>query len=422
MVSRRFLETIAKTFLDDSAKETQQEIMPSSSVAKADEALKNLTVQEIQKGATTLPKGAKDMSAHKFWSTQPVPRNDDTSEIKEGPIEPEDPARVPKEPYPLIDGFEWVTMDLTDKKEIDDVYQLLYNNYVEDLEAMFRFNYSPSFLNWALKSPGWKKEWHVGIRATQSRKLLAFISAVPMRLRIKTKTLKCAEVNFLCVHKKLRAKRMAPVLIREVTRRVNLVSTWQAIYTAGVYLPTPVSTCRYYHRSLNWQKLVDVGFSQCPSNSTPARQLLKFKLPSAPLLNGVRPMKRADITAVNSLLKKYLDTMQLAQEFDEEEFSHWMLDEETPEAEKVIFPYVVETNGKITDFFSFYRIESTVIGNAKHDTLRCAYLFYYATSTVSDKEEDKAGLKKRLNELIHDALILSKKVWKLSSSRYVCLC
>ena len=30
------------------------------------------------------------------------------------------------------------------------------------------------------------------------------------------------EINFLCVHKKLRSKRVAPVLIREITRRVHL--------------------------------------------------------------------------------------------------------------------------------------------------------------------------------------------------------
>lgn len=35
------------------------------------------------------------------------------------------------------------------------------------------------------------------------------------------------EINFLCVHKKLRAKRLAPVLIKEVTRRVNLMGIWQ---------------------------------------------------------------------------------------------------------------------------------------------------------------------------------------------------
>jgi hypothetical protein len=35
------------------------------------------------------------------------------------------------------------------------------------------------------------------------------------------------EINFLCVHKKLRSKRLAPVLIKEVTRRVNLQGIFQ---------------------------------------------------------------------------------------------------------------------------------------------------------------------------------------------------
>ena len=53
------------------------------------------------------------------------------------------------------------------------------------------------------------------------------------------------EVNFLCVHKKLRSKRVAPVLIKEITRRVNRTGVFQAVYTAGVVLPKPVGTCRY---------------------------------------------------------------------------------------------------------------------------------------------------------------------------------
>lgn len=42
-----------------------------------------------------------------------------------------------------------------------------------------RFNYSPAFLQWALQPPGFKREWHVGVRVSSSRKLVAFISAVP---------------------------------------------------------------------------------------------------------------------------------------------------------------------------------------------------------------------------------------------------
>lgn len=58
-------------------------------------------------------------------------------------------------------------------------------------------------------------------------------------------TQKMVEINFLCVHKKLRSKRVAPVLIREITRRVNQTSIFQAVYTAGVVLPKPIGTCRY---------------------------------------------------------------------------------------------------------------------------------------------------------------------------------
>ena len=53
------------------------------------------------------------------------------------------------------------------------------------------------------------------------------------------------EINFLCVHKRLRSKRVAPVLIKEITRRVNFEGIFQAVYTAGILLPKPVAVCRF---------------------------------------------------------------------------------------------------------------------------------------------------------------------------------
>lgn len=299
---------------------------------------------------------------------------------------------------------------------------------------MFRFKYSASFLNWfelnhphfnipllttnrALKSPGWRKEWHVGIRASTSRKLVAFISGVPVTLIVRSKPVKCVEINFLCVHKKLRSKRLAPVLIREITRRCNLAGIWQAIYTAGVMLPTPVSTCRYYHRSLDWAKLHEVGFSPLPPGSTKQRQVLRYKLPSTTSTSGLRPMVRADCPAVLDLLRRYLQRIELIQDFSLDEFEHWLLNEDTESADKVVYSYVVEINGKITDFFSFYTLESTVIGNPKHDTIRAAYLFYYATEVAFEKDaKDNTALKMRLNMLMKDGLILAKKVEWLCES------
>lgn len=61
-------------------------------------------------------------------------------------------------------------------QEIKEVYTLLTNNYVEDDDNMFRFDYSKEFLRWALKLPGYLKQWHIGVRAKTSKKLVAFIS------------------------------------------------------------------------------------------------------------------------------------------------------------------------------------------------------------------------------------------------------
>ena len=107
---------------------------------------------------------------HKFWDTQPVPKVDeDTSTEEVGrPIhELKTPDDVSPDPLKLPGGFEWVSMDVTKDEEIDEIYDLLFRNYVEDDDNMFRFDYSPAFLRWALSPPGFKPEWHVGVRVTQ---------------------------------------------------------------------------------------------------------------------------------------------------------------------------------------------------------------------------------------------------------------
>ncbi|KAI4100497.1 MAG: hypothetical protein L6R37_005448 [Teloschistes peruensis] len=365
--------------------------------------------EAVKKMDSVSGKNQKDMASYKFWQTQPVPRFDETQQFNEGPIKKIDPEQVPKEPQQLLEGFEWVTMDLTNNKELEEVYELLNGHYVEDDEANFRFNYSQSFLNWALKAPGWRKEWHVGVRASKSRKLVAFISGVPISLRVRSTVLKSTEINFLCIHKKLRSKRLAPVLIQEITRRCYQLGIFQAIYTAGIVLPKPVSSCRYFHRSLDWLKLFEVGFSPMPKNSSKARQLTKYKLPESTSTPGLRSTQRKDVPAVLDLLQRYMKRFELAPEFDAEEVNHWMVHDEKTTAEQVIWTYVVEdpSSHQITDFFSFYCLESSVIKNPKHDTVRAAYLFYYATETAFG--ENEKGLKDRLNGLMNDALVLAKR-------------
>lgn len=227
--------------------------------------LKALKVDEIMK----LGKEAAGPSnkTYAFWRTQPVPSfeegtGDKAESDHHKAIDPvKTIAEIKQDPYPLPEGFVWDTLELENEEVLKELYTLLNENYVEDDDAMFRFDYQPEFLRWALQPPRWRREWHVGVRVAKSGRLIAFISAIPAEIKVYEKQLKVVEINFLCVHKKLRSKRLAPVLIREITRRVNLTGIFQAVYTAGVVLPKPVTTCRYWHRSLNPKKLIDVRFS-----------------------------------------------------------------------------------------------------------------------------------------------------------------
>jgi glycylpeptide N-tetradecanoyltransferase len=116
-----------------------------------EQMIRKLNINEMLTGLAPEGKNTKDMASHAFWKTQPVPSFDEMAnkeKIEDGPIKHIEIDKVDKNPSPMHPGFEWVTMDLEDEKELDEVYDLLTNHYVEDKDATFRFKYSPSFLNW----------------------------------------------------------------------------------------------------------------------------------------------------------------------------------------------------------------------------------------------------------------------------------
>lgn len=361
------------------------------------------------------PDEHKEMAKYKFWKTQPVTKFDEDVK-QQGPVDkPKTVADVRTEPLPLLKQFEWVTLDLENSKDITDLHNLLYDHYVEDHDSSFRFAYSVDFFKWALTPPGWNKDWHVGVRVKDTGKLVGFISGVPARLSVREHSFDSVEINFLCVHKQLRNKRLAPILIKEVTRRINLTNIWQALYTSGTIIPTPISTCRYTHRALNWEKLYDVGFSALPPDSTKAQMIAKNAIASSTKTAGLRKMVTADVDQVLELYSRFQSRYDLAQPMTEEELTHWLLGDQSLCADKqVIHTYVVESKGKITDFFSFYVLPFTVLNNALYDNLGVAYLYYYASEAGLDKprfdEEGSKALAKRLHTLIGDALVLAKRL------------
>uniref|UniRef100_A0A0M3ICR2 Glycylpeptide N-tetradecanoyltransferase n=1 Tax=Ascaris lumbricoides TaxID=6252 RepID=A0A0M3ICR2_ASCLU len=353
--------------------------------------MKKLEMLTLGGGLAT--KRLSDARHHKylFWDTQPVPKINELVTENTFIEPPLNVADVRAHPFSLPEAFHWCEVDILDEDELKELYTLLTENYVEDDDNMFRFDYSPDFLRWALQAPGWMKKWHCGVRAKSSGRLLAFISAIPSTIRVYDKVIRMVEINFLCVHKKLRSKRVAPVLIREITRRVNQEGIFQAAFTAGVILPKPIATCRYWHRSLNPKKLIKVKFSHLSRKMTMQRTLKLYKLPEAPKTPGLVALQKCDIDGAFKLLTEYLKKFALVPEFTRDDFEHFF----TPKAD-VIYTYVVrEGDGRITDLISFYSLPSSVMHHPVYKSIKAAYSFYNVATTVP------------LKQLINDALILA---------------
>ncbi|KAL0984454.1 hypothetical protein UPYG_G00141770 [Umbra pygmaea] len=330
---------------------------------------------------------------HPFWDTQPVPKIGEDNPTTHGPIQVDTPS-VRKEPFSLPQGFTWASLDLRDPAVVRELLSLLKEHYIEEDDNTTRLNFSPEYLLWALCPPGWLPQWHCGVRVSANQKLVGFIAAVPTTIRIYDTEKRMVKVNFLCVHKKLRSKRMTPVLIREVTRQVNLQGVYQAVYTVSGVLPKPVATCRYWHRPLNPRKLIDVSFtiSTLTGNMTLQRALKLNRLPEEPKTAGLRAMTKYDVAGVHVLLQGYLKKFHLTPVMTQEEVEHWLVPREN-----VVDTYLVEgSGGVVTDLVSFYTVELKVLNHPVHKVLKAAQSVCCVTTSTPQAD------------LIEDALVLAK--------------
>ncbi|KAM9774248.1 glycylpeptide N-tetradecanoyltransferase 1-like [Syngnathus typhle] len=355
--------------------------------------------QEIQRAlhlfsfGQTMPKTLQQAMrrTYKFWDTQPVPKLGEIV-ISRGEIT-ESEASAPEEPYSLPGGFSWDTLDLSGPSAIRELCTLLNENYTEEDDNTVTSDFSEEYLRWVLQPPNWLAQWHCGIRVEANKKLVGFIAAVPAHVHVGDTEKRMAQIKFLCVHKKLRLKRMTPVLIRELARRVRRQGVCQAVYTASVVLPTPLSSSGLCHRPVNFRKLTELQYPGIPGGVPLQRALKFYRLPENTKTPGLRPMTKDDVERMHELLRTNLSKFHLRASWSLEEVSHWFLPREG-----VVDTYVVEAaDGALTDVVSFYQISSKVLNHQLHSSMRAAHLFYAASAANGN-----------LLQLMEDTLVLVK--------------
>ena len=326
-------------------------------------------------------------SEYRFWGTQPVPQFNKECPITFGEIWKDHKMEdLEKDPLSLPEGYEWKDVDLSQQVDLDKLYEFLKSNYVEDDDHMFRFDYSKDFLKWHLNPPGYFPEWLISVvkedKIKKKKKMVGFIAGLPIKINIHGTDITLAEIDFLCVKKELRAKRLAPVLIKEVSRRIHMRNMWWAVYTSGTLLPTPFCKTIYYHRNLNIKKLVDVGFTYLPSNMNMARAIKLYNLPNELPISGFRFMEEKDVNDVYLLLEDFLKKYKVHGYYSKEEVAHWLLPRKN-----VIYSFVrLNKINKVTDLISFYCLPSTILQNSNYKKLMSAYSFFNINTSCEFKD------------------------------------
>ena len=195
------------------------------------------------------------------------------------------PPETEWNPRELKGGLVWSLLQVETDSGVEEFKDFLDKHYVRG--DKFRLEYSKVVLRGAIMPPGFKKRWHVAVRAPRGN-LVATVTAVPQDMAFEGRGVKkVAIINFLCVHAKLRHKRLAPVLIQEVARRIAQRQVWLAIYTAVAALPRPIASPVYMHVPVDVKHLKQAGFLpqhvRIPKHKQNV-QLKKVELKDIPIL------------------------------------------------------------------------------------------------------------------------------------------
>lgn len=328
---------------------------------------------------------------HKFWNEQPILKESDP-EGHDGYIDPNIPvSSPPNQPAILPPGFTWSTIDITNEKQLMEVYKFLSLNYVEDDNHKFRFLLPEKFIKWALNVPGAIKDWWLGVR-TKTGALCGFISGIPIKIKLNGDVQTWCSVNFLCVHARLRSKNLAPVLIFELARRVRLHKVFRAVFSGGSIPSKPFAKTQYLHRPLNLKKMSLCGFYPISKSAMVSAQK-RFALPQL-VHNNIHPFCKNDVEGITNLFRESSQKYKFDIDFTAELVEHMFLPRDD-----VIYSYVIPSVNGPVGFVSFYIMNWSILNDSSITEVRAAYIYYCVSKTI----EMKSLIADLLNKAVNDA-------------------
>lgn len=190
----------------------------------------------------------------KFWKWQPVgmlsSKKDKWGQVTALATDNHTPTPLPS------DEYKW---ECVFNKE--QVQQLLDTDYASDgnVHLVYPKDFALYYLNQTQKS------WWCAI--VHNETYIGFVAAAQRQVVFNKVQKTVAEVNLLIVHPKYRNKSLAPLLIKEITRKITNDNVTIALYTTGKGIPQePFTEIKYHHILLDFKRAQDVGFTNAPSD------------------------------------------------------------------------------------------------------------------------------------------------------------
>ncbi len=320
----------------------------------------------------TVEEARKRLAQSTFWKNQPVPKLVEPI-VRDGPITALNTSLIALEPISLSPQYEWVEFDINNTTHSASIAKFLQTHYIEDPESKFKLHYTADFLKWTLHDA-----ICLGVQSVDKKILVGFITASIHNFRVNAKTMDMAEINFLCVHPKLRNKGLTQTLITEITRRVNLKDVAQAFFTSDRYLPKPFTTVDYHHRAINFEKLLEVKFCQIDEKlQKDTTQIKNYHIiHEQPDEKYTELLDEKYLEESCDLLNEYLEKYNFYQIFTQEQFKHLFFNN------PFVKTYVIidKEADSVIDFVSYYLLPSRILNpDSTHKFINAGYLFYYTS-------------------------------------------
>ena len=251
-------------------------------------------------------------------------------------------------------------MDKLEYKYNNDVLiisKFLSDNYVEDDNNKFRYNYSSDFLKWYLNDS-------INISVYDNDIYIGFICGKKINLFLNKQNITIAEIDFLCIKKDYRNKKLCPILLNKIKEEFNKINIYDAIFTSEHKYLNQLSHTNYYIKFINPEYLYNIGYI----NYIP--KMNEHKLKGFKTL--LKLEKKEDYIKCFELYNKYFINFECYELFNEETFIKRFLNQH-------ILTFGLMENNKIIDFISYYFININVLKLNK--TTTDGYLYMYSNNS-----------------------------------------